>query len=329
MNSKDASRPGLVSGIFTAIFGIILGLTISEIVLRILAPDSLVLLSIFDERNLLYQYDSSLGWRPTPQSSYAFNGCRAISVQHNSLGFRDREHGNSEQHRLLVLGDSFIWGYDVEANERFTDLIQNKYPALNVVNLGVSGFGTDQELLLLRSLIDQLRPESVLLMYNDGTDATDNTSNIVYGGYYKPWFEKASDGTINLKGIPVPRSMRYALKPYIKLLEYSYVLRMAARMTLIADGLLHQVEVPDLSYELILQMKNLVESHNGKLLVGFTGSGGSLKGMLEREHIPTVSLNDAQKYSGCGEHWTPAGQIEVAGKIEALLQNAKIISLTR
>lgn len=62
-----------------------------------------------------------------------------ISVVHNSHGFRGPEPVNNSKPNVLIIGDSFVWGYDVEASERFTEKLQENHPEWNMYNLGVSG----------------------------------------------------------------------------------------------------------------------------------------------------------------------------------------------
>ena len=70
------------------------------------------------------------------------------------------------------MGDSFTFGTDADDGERFTDLLP-ALAELEVVNLGVAGYGTDQELRVLE--IEGLRydPDIVILtvaVFNDLTD---------------------------------------------------------------------------------------------------------------------------------------------------------------
>ena len=88
---------------------------------------------------------------------------------------------------ILFLGDSYLWGYDVEAAERFTDKLQVRHPEWSIYNLGVSGYGTDQEYLLLNRYFDEYKPQVVFLLFCEETDHEDNRSNMRYGGYYKPY----------------------------------------------------------------------------------------------------------------------------------------------
>lgn len=47
-----------------------------------------------------------------------------------------------------MLGDSYVWGFGVQEDDMFTSRMEKQIPNLEIVNLGVSGYSTDQELLL-------------------------------------------------------------------------------------------------------------------------------------------------------------------------------------
>jgi hypothetical protein len=118
-----------------------------------------------DERSLLYEYHERLGWAPPKNTTNLFKGAsRTITVIHNSEGFRGPEPVINSKPNVLFLGDSFVWGYDVEASERFTEKFQAKHPEWNVYNLGVSGYGTDQEFMLLQQRFQEYMPRIVILI---------------------------------------------------------------------------------------------------------------------------------------------------------------------
>ena len=83
-------------------------------------------------------------------------------MNHNSRRFRDVEHKKTDTSSIVFLEDSFTWGYDIEAEERYTDLLRDSLGLLKIYNLGVSGYGTDQEFILLQQQFDFYKPEIVL-----------------------------------------------------------------------------------------------------------------------------------------------------------------------
>src|SRR5437763_11706650 len=148
---------GIHAAIWIATFAII------EAALRIADPR--VLREGQSERTIAYRHDPELGWAPVPNSEFTVTAERLIHAKHNSLGLRDIELGASAKPKILFVGDSFVWGNDVEAEERFTDLLRKRLPAYDIVNAGISGYGTDQEYLWLKRLSDHIEPAVVVLMF--------------------------------------------------------------------------------------------------------------------------------------------------------------------
>jgi len=66
---------------------------------------------------------------------------------------------------LVVLGDSFAWGFGVEDEQMFTRIVERESdPPVELVNLGVSGYGTDQQYLLWLELGQRFQPDRVLIL---------------------------------------------------------------------------------------------------------------------------------------------------------------------
>ena len=150
-------------------------------------------------------YDENLGWANLPGSSGPLHHQDfSINISHNALGMRDVEvatEASPGTKRILLLGSSFSWGYGIESDEVYAEVIGEKYPNWDVLNASVSGYSTDQELLSLQALGPKLRPDVVMLMLH----ITDVTGNLVQARYWhnKPVFEPV-DGELVLRGVPVP-----------------------------------------------------------------------------------------------------------------------------
>jgi len=88
--------------------------------------------------------------------------------------------------RILVLGDSFTWGWGVSQGEALTDRLQARLaPTVAIYNRGVIGFGTAQEYLLLKRELAANTYEAVVLMFfiNDLNDNGDGKDG------HRPYFE--------------------------------------------------------------------------------------------------------------------------------------------
>ncbi len=146
-------------------------------------------------------YDADLGWRPLPHVSKqggVWGATRPAST--NSQGWRDQEHAFAKPagvRRVVAIGDSFTFGTEVNDGERFTDLLQDPAQRLEVVNLGVAGYGPDQELRLLETEAFRYAPDVILLTACVKNDLEDLTYDRLYS-WPKPTYVLI-DGALQLR----------------------------------------------------------------------------------------------------------------------------------
>jgi len=93
-----------------------------------------------------------------------------VHITTNSLGLRGPEIGPKPAgvRRVLALGDSFTFGHAVEASEAWPAVLQELLaarggPRYEVVNAGIGGYGTGQQLLLYDELQSRVEPDLVVL----------------------------------------------------------------------------------------------------------------------------------------------------------------------
>jgi SGNH hydrolase-like domain, acetyltransferase AlgX len=158
----------------------------------------------------LMEYDSLLGWRHKRNVSSAIVSDEyQINVQYNAEGWRGATRRFSKPpdvFRIMVLGDSFVDGYTLPVQDRFTEVLESSLrPQFDVINLGVAGYSTDQELLLLDQEGWKLEPDLVVLAfyYNDvwgnGSRHFSESSRT-----QKPVFSLDTAGNLSLSNVPVP-----------------------------------------------------------------------------------------------------------------------------
>ena len=152
-----------------------------------------------------YLYDPLLGWKNIPNWQAATHG-KKLTI--NSKGLRGREQPYEKPlgvTRILVLGDSYIWGYGVADDEVFTEALAERLPKgsgqYEVLNGGVSGWGNDQEYLFLKDEGFKYSPDIVVTAFFIGNDPTNNRYSRQYG-LDKPVF---LDLHLKLGNVPVPK----------------------------------------------------------------------------------------------------------------------------
>ena len=145
-----------------------------------------------------YQFDSDLGTslRPGAEGWYQREGQAFVRV--NSAGLRDREHVQSKpEHtlRIAVLGDSYAEAVQMPMEDAFWSVLEREIKdcqnlengKAEVINFGVSGYGTAQELLMLRHQVWSYSPDIVILAFVTGNDIRNN-SRILEQENRKPYF---------------------------------------------------------------------------------------------------------------------------------------------
>jgi hypothetical protein len=142
-------------------------------------------------------FDAELGWRPAASFQSA-------EVRTNSQGIRaDRDFSLEPEagiSRIVLIGDSFTWGEEVSNDETFAARLEHHLGDWDVINLGVHGYGTDQQLLRLRRDGFPFEPNVVLLAFYE----ENLYRNVVsFRDYAKPRFRVQNDQLI-LENTPVP-----------------------------------------------------------------------------------------------------------------------------
>lgn len=122
----------------------------------------------------------------------------------NADGQRDIAHTvikSSGTYRIAVLGDSYAEARQVPLEASFPRKLEQRLASCDVltgrtpevINFGVSGFGTTQELLQLRDRVWKYQPDLVLLAFTTGNDVVNN-SYALEKNPDKPYFLTSDDG---------------------------------------------------------------------------------------------------------------------------------------
>lgn len=175
--------------------------------------------------------DPVTGWSHIPGATgRSFNPFYEFDAQvsFNSRGIRGPEslgYAKPEgTYRVLLLGDSFMEAVQVNNNEtlgeQLRSLLQSQLDRpVEVVNAGVSGFGTDQELLWLREEGVKYAPDLVLLAvypHNDFMNNAEVLESANQGGINKPFFSRV-DGVLQLRYYPFdPATVPAVTSPFVE-----------------------------------------------------------------------------------------------------------------
>ena len=151
--------------------------------------------------------DPYTGWSLQPNAAHWDQSAHQFQ-QINSDGLRDVEHHRAKlagTWRLAVLGDSFTQGREAKLEEIFPRVLEGRLRDCRalagrrpeVVNFGVAGYGTAQELLTLQHRVWDYHPDAILLAFYDGNDVADNHPRLASDSDYRPFFSFGDDGRLS------------------------------------------------------------------------------------------------------------------------------------
>jgi len=130
--------------------------------------------------------DAVLGWslRPGTQGWFIKEGRNFVQV--SDAGWRDREHlldKPDDTYRIAVLGDEHSEAMQVPLEATWWSLLPRRLQQcgfaggkdVEVLNFGVTGYGTAQEYAVLETRAMRYRPDLVLLQFSSGNDVQNNS----------------------------------------------------------------------------------------------------------------------------------------------------------
>src|SRR5215204_1500292 len=192
--SETRAQPGWRVKLLVVALSVLFALLVFEVFLRLVGYTYPV----------FYQPDEVRGYSLWAGAEGRYRREGAAHVQINSDGLRDREHATRKPAgtlRIAVVGDSYAEAFQVWREQAFWSGLEQRLrecPALagrevEVINFGVSGYGTAQELLTLREKVWSYSPDVVLLAVTTNNDVLDNSRALKLTDEI-PYFVPGGDG---------------------------------------------------------------------------------------------------------------------------------------
>lgn len=164
-------------------------------------------------------FDPQLGWRLKPGTYWIKppHTFTKFSFYINKYGLRNRDITTIQEKgikRIIILGDSFTFGEVIRNKDIFSIQLErilkknysNKY---EIINAGVPGYGTAQELLFMKKLSDNNITGDIYLLIIFTNDILDNLC-LDYGNRsqnsVQPGFVLGSNDKIELRYLPVNKT---------------------------------------------------------------------------------------------------------------------------
>jgi hypothetical protein len=190
-----------IQRILLAASGVLVALIVLEMGARLLPPP------YEDTGDKADICSNQLGWRGRPNfTSTVGTDDYFHNLTLSSVGMHDTDHPKSKPantFRIMMLGDSFVRAHQVREKETSHQVLENLLNSqdlcqnIEVMNAGVDGWGTGQELLYYRNEGRYYQPDLVLLMFYISNDMADNLPGrgITLDGRncYAPYFVLCGD----------------------------------------------------------------------------------------------------------------------------------------
>jgi hypothetical protein len=173
------------------------------------------------DRKPYIRHHPILGYEYAPGTRYTLlrpgGGDYVLAV--NSAGIRSSRDYSLEKppatFRILAFGDSFAAGQFLSNEHRFSEILERRVPGLEVINFGLEGTGTDQQVLMYEHVGRRYEHDAVMLlpflqnirrnMVEARPSLDPETGRQVL--LPKPRFALV-DGRLELRNVPVPDERR-------------------------------------------------------------------------------------------------------------------------
>ena len=192
------------------IVSIIIGLLSVEVLLRI--TEGKPEYEITAKEDLFWKADANLGWDKKPYSKgfYSngyFRGYIINDKHGNRLNSDDGTYIKGYRD-IFFIGDSIAVSLEVNNSQTIPAIIEKNLRArglkINVVNLGVRGYGTDQSVLKAILHAKFYNPVEIIYLYSGGDFSDNNILIRTYRKYGKGVYIKDNDNDFIAYNYPVP-----------------------------------------------------------------------------------------------------------------------------
>jgi hypothetical protein len=287
------------------------------------------------------QFEPEVGWKPRPnKTGWAtdLNG-DAFHITTDSAGWRAAGELNASD--IVVIGDSFAFGFAVDDEDFFA----RRVPGAVVASLGAPGYSIVQPVLWLERLADQLAGKVVVILVYMGNDLAE-TVRPSMEGYRAPFVRVGRDGgcevmTKHVRPDPWPFPRQQGMDEYIDIClpgaaserafaACEFLLGRARRACDSAGASLVVMTIPELSPAAREALAVALEPRSDRERFDEELPERRLAEICEELGIPLVALRDhlgPEHYLERDFHWNPAGHRRVAEVLASLARAGAAIPL--
>jgi lysophospholipase L1-like esterase len=173
---------------------------------------------LYSKPSLFWVHDDDLGWVHERGAAGTYVGPRPFPIEFetpiriNPQGLRGPDIGPkaADEYRVLVLGDSVVAAFEVAYEATFVALLETRLSRrldipVRVINAGVRGYGTDQELIWYEKEGRALDADLVVLVFSTNDFVNNVTLHRMRRPFGKGAFALGPGEALQPVGRPVPR----------------------------------------------------------------------------------------------------------------------------
>jgi hypothetical protein len=172
---RGSARRVHIFRLLTVVASLAVACLLSEAVLRVGGYGG----SYFNPFRAFHESDDLIGIRGRPNFiGHLKNREIDVVIENDELGFRKAAHpvaASPARTNVIVLGDSFVWGWGVGQGSVVTDRLQGRLPDCRIKNYGVSATGTVQQFAIFQKFVlPELRRGDAVVLAFYANDFGDN-----------------------------------------------------------------------------------------------------------------------------------------------------------
>jgi lysophospholipase L1-like esterase len=298
------------------------------------------------------QYDARLGWTAQPNAIKRHrdrSGQFDVTYQINEYGYRGPAYpvaGDPDTFRVIVLGDSTGFGWGVAEAETFSSIIDREVDNLEVINLALSGYGTDQS--YLRFVEEGIRFGPDLIVLQVSHNDFEEIMHPFFNQKPKPHFRLTQRGDLELQNVPPApigerarlfhsNSLPVPFKEWLGWHSYAfnllnevyYGMRRSPMTTSAVPANIYTPESIALFNAIIRMLNDKASEVEARVVLVFSTKAISTNRLLEPDQVPVLDLypdflstglgDDTKLYFSDGYHWNPAGHRVAADKLKRFI----------
>lgn len=257
-------------------------------------------------------------------------------VNSNSEGIRDSREKYLGK-KILFFGDSHCFGEGVNNNETISYLLEKNLKNVSCLNLGVHGYGIDQQYLYLKEVISKYKPVLTCFVMTDNDFRRDCMN---FRDFAKPKFV-IQDNQVVLTNTPVPKpeNLFSLKKPSIITLFKELI-----KNSLIYYGIIEKKERIKINKFILDKIKEEIDKNHSELI--FVYATDPRRGLWYKgSYINKFFINYFKKnninyifiekvfgkrkfqnmFESLSGHFSPQGNKNIADKISEVIKSKEII----